>query len=178
VVTGDRTRTVLNRVEICYPHPGSPQGIGIQVLNYVTNAVVALNTVAPCPGGPLGIDVVAYQPQPDCGLYCTPGRGARVRRNVVQASSSFDGTYGHGLFVADPEAIVAGNTANANAGSGIVVASGGYESEPIFGASTTLVAHNTAHDNRGFGIYAPNVRDGGANTATGNGTADCVGVEC
>ena len=58
------------------------------------------------------------------------------------------------------------------------MASGGYEEEPVFGTSDSLVARNTANDNSGYGIYAPNVRDGRGNRATGNGIANCVGVTC
>jgi hypothetical protein len=180
-VAGDRTRTVLNKVETCAPFGGA-QGAGIQVWNYKTRAVVALNTVMPCDADMVGIEVVALPARPapwDCQVDCGQGRGAEVRRNVVQGASTFTGTYGHGLFVSDPSAIVAGNTTNDNAGSGIVVASEGYPSElTAFGPNNTLIINNIANHNRLFGIYAPFGRDGGGNTAAGNGEANCVGVAC
>jgi hypothetical protein len=190
-VAGDRTRTVLNKVETCWTEtrPGSwdspssaPQGVGIQVWNYMTRAVVALNTVTPCSADTLGIEVVARPAQPapwDCQVGCGQGRGAEVRRNVVQGASTFTGRYGHGLFVSDPAAIVAGNTTNDNAGSGIVVASEGYASElTAFGPNDTLIINNSTNRNRLHGVYAPYAHDGGGNTAAGNGDANCVGVAC
>jgi hypothetical protein len=180
-VAGDRTRTVLNRVETCLPSTAS-QGVGIQVWNYMTRAVVALNTVMQCDADAVGIEVVAMPPRPapwDCQADCGQGRGAEVRRNVVQGSSTTPGTHGHGLFISDPAAIVAGNTTNANAGSGIVVASEGYSSElTAFGPNHSLIINNTANGNRQSGIYAPYGRDGDGNTAAGNGDTDCVGVAC
>jgi hypothetical protein len=102
-----------------------------------------------------------------------------VRRNVVQGASTFTGRYGHGLFVSDPAAIVAGNTTNDNAGSGIVVASEGYASElTAFGPNDTLIINNSTNRNRLHGVYAPYAHDGGGNTAAGNGDANCVGVAC
>ena len=181
VVAGDRSRTVLNTVATCAPFPWS-QGVGIQVWNYMTRAVLALNTVTACDADMLGIDVKsmpAITNPADCRVNCGQGRGAEVRRNIVQGSASFTGTYGHGLFVSDPAAIVAGNTISGSAGSGIVVASEGYvDGGIVFGPNDTLIINNTANDNRLHGIYAPYGRDGGGNTATGNGGTNCVGVAC
>ena len=191
IVTGDHTRTVLNKVETCWTEArtGSwsspstaPQGVGIQVWDYMTRAVVALNTVTPCSADTVGIEVVALPARAvpwDCRVDCGQGRGAQVRRNIVQGGSTFTGRYGHGLFVSDPDAIVAGNTANDNAGTGIVVASQGYPSElTVFGPNNTLIINNTTNRNRLFGIYAGHGRDGGGNTAEGNGDSNCVGVAC
>jgi parallel beta-helix repeat protein len=86
------------------------------------------------------------------------------------------GRYGHnlvtnndvGMDVSDPSAIVARNAANENSRIGIEIEREG-----------TLVKNNTANDNGMYGIRAvPGVVDGGGNTATGNGTADCVDVLC
>jgi hypothetical protein len=148
----------------------------------MTRAVVALNTVMRCDGDTVGIEVVARGAIPapwDCQVDCGQGRGGEVRRNVVQGSSTAAGRHGQGLFVSDPAAIVAGNTTNGNAGSGIVVASEGYSSElTAFGPNHTVIINNTANGNRQSGIYAPYGRDGGGNTAAGNGDTNCVGVAC
>ena len=58
------------------------------------------------------------------------------------------------------------------------MASAGYESDPVFGPNSSLIAQNAANDNRLFGIYAPYGREGGGNRAKENGITNCVGVAC
>ena len=45
-------------------------------------------------------------------------------------------------------------------------------------AATMVVANNRANRNAGHGIEAPNVTDGGLNSAKKNGAGGCLGVSC
>jgi hypothetical protein len=151
-VYGDRSRTVLNSVTGCHSH-------GIVVQSYNTWAFVSLNrvTLTNCAFGDAGFVV---------GNATANSRPfGRVRGNVSTGSN-------YGIEVADTGALIASNTANSNAATGITVA--GYA-----GAPPNTVTGNTANNNGFIGISAEaGTIDGGGNTASGNGTANCVNVTC
>jgi len=63
--------------------------------------------------------------------------------------------------------VVAGTTITRSTGSGLLVDAG-----------RASIGGVRADRNAAYGIYAPQALDLGANRASGNGTADCVGVRC
>ena len=128
---------------------GPGSGIGIQAYHYESFAVIAQNRVTRCFRG---IEALAATDFPG---------GVRVRRNTVTANGS-------GIGVSDPAGLIWRNTANGNTGNGIGI-----------GQPGNTVQENAANDNGGIGINAPaGTTDGGGNTASGNGTANCVNVSC
>ncbi len=97
-----------------------------------------------------------------CDIGITPsGNGMLVQKNDASQNCI-------GIFVDDPTALVRGNTANQNCSEGIVT-----------GPAGSFLQNNTANDNVDIGIDAVlGTLDGGGNTATGNGTDQCLGVIC
>jgi hypothetical protein len=97
-----------------------------------------------------------------CDIGITPsGNGMLVQKNDASQNCI-------GIFIDDPSALVRGNTANQNCSEGIVT-----------GPAGALLTNNTANDNVDIGIDAVlGTIDGGGNTATGNGTENCLGVIC
>jgi hypothetical protein len=97
-----------------------------------------------------------------CDIGITPsGNGMLVQKNNASQNCI-------GIFVDDPTARVRGNIANQNCSEGIVT-----------GPAGAFLSDNTANDNVDIGIDAVvGTIDGGGNTATGNGTENCLGVIC
>lgn len=103
------------------------------------------------------------------GIEVRQGVGALVDRNTTIQNRV-------GIWVDDlaSEIVLDRNQAHNNAtsyddsGSGIQVNS-----------TSTLIRRNSANNNLDYGIWAvPGVVDGGGNSASGNGIADCVNVHC
>ena len=97
-----------------------------------------------------------------CDIGITPsGNGMLVQKNDASGNCI-------GIFVDDPTARVRGNIANENCSEGIVT-----------GPAGAFLSDNTANSNVDIGIDAVlGTIDGGGNTATGNGTENCLGVIC
>jgi hypothetical protein len=103
------------------------------------------------------------------GIQVGQGVGALVDRNIT-----FENRVGISVGSLASEIVLSRNQANNNSttyddsGSGIQVNS-----------ASTLIKQNTANNNLDYGIWAvPGVVDGGGNSASGNGIADCVNVSC
>lgn len=102
------------------------------------------------------------------------GLEARARTLDVQGNTWWGN--GSGLHVAEPPEFfqpsvtgtVSDNRFLRNRGDGLRVGFPG----------TLTVSGNMAIDNRGWGILAPGVIDGGGNVARGNRAGDCLGVTC
>jgi Periplasmic copper-binding protein (NosD) len=129
--------------------------------------LIVLNTVAACVFDGLLVSgytegKVVRNTVTGCDIGITPsGNGMLVQKNDTSQNCI-------GIFVDDPTALVRGNTANLNCSEGIVTGSAG-----------AFLRNNTANDNADIGIDAVvGTIDGGGNTATGNGTMDCLGVIC
>jgi hypothetical protein len=150
---GDRPRVALNRVEGC-------GGVGIDVLNYVTYAIVWNNTVVDCTGS----ESTGIRVAPSGGSSGQPlGRNARVRLNSVT------GTF-NGISVQDRAALIAQNDSSGNSNNGISV----QPQNETEGASN-VVRQNNADNNGTYGIYGGiGTIDGGGNTASGPGVQDCT----
>jgi len=103
------------------------------------------------------------------GIVIGSGTGALIDRNIAVHNAN-------GILVNEQagEVVVSRNQANDNHssylenGTGIRVDS-----------TSTVIERNSANNNFDYGIWAvPGVVDGGRNTASGNGVADCVNVSC
>jgi parallel beta-helix repeat protein len=106
--------------------------------------------------------MVARNTVTNCEFGFNPsGTGLRLQAN--SASGNFIG-----IVIDDPAAFVRRNTANDNGAVGILIVQAG-----------ATVRGNTANNNAEIGIDAPvGTIDKGENTATGNGTTDCLVVVC
>ncbi len=93
------------------------------------------------------------------------GRGTVIRNNDVDRSGSAPTTVSGCQEAGTP-------TCSTTADDGITVLA------PAEIAATMVVAGNRTAHSAGHGIEAPNVTDGGRNTARHNGAGDCVGVSC
>ena len=98
----------------------------------------------------------------------TTVRGNHVTRNAVDGIAFGPNTFGHNL--------VEGNVVQRNGDDGIDVDQQGIAAH----FSSAIVARNKAHHNGDLGIEAvPQVTDGGANKAHGNGNPlQCLNVRC
>jgi hypothetical protein len=153
VTNADRSRIALNTTVGCF---------GIVVHGYSTYTVVWSNDVSGCPvqGHGEGISLQADG---------QAGGNARVRLNTVSG-------IGFGIVVRDQNALIAGNDASGNGGTGIDVA--GVPDAP----ASNVVRDNNADNNGQYGIFAAdgsvNAAASTGNTASGNGVQDCVNVTC
>jgi hypothetical protein len=103
------------------------------------------------------------------GIEIGRGSGALIDRNIAAHNAN-------GIRVDDlaSEVVVSRNQTNDNA-SGYSESGTGIRVD----SASTLITRNTANDNLDYGIWAvPGVLDGGGNSASGNGIADCVNVTC
>jgi len=131
------------------------------------NPLIVLNTVEGCVFDGMLVSgytqgKIALNTVTGCDIGFTPsGIGIKIQANNASGNCI-------GIFVDDPAAQVKRNIANQNCSEGIVT-----------GPAGAFLRNNVANDNTDIGIDAVvGTIDGGGNTATGNGTENCIGVIC